>query len=144
MFQQHTMVSPAQTPNFVLPRCLGGEDWAGQNSASAGLILPFWQFDLQARTQSISPEKSIMPLIQSDSSSSTPQPRPTHRLLHKGSNGLVLLQEVQNSAVSAPFRDCKYNLPPFIKAPEGEHRRLKASLFHCPQAPQHHCNAAKG
>lgn len=45
-----------------------------------------------------------MSLIHSESSSSTPQPRLTHRLLHKGSNVLVLLQEVQNSAVSAPFR----------------------------------------
>lgn len=45
-----------------------------------------------------------MPLIHSDSSSSTPPPGLAHRHLLKGSKVLVLLQEVQNSAVSAPFR----------------------------------------
>lgn len=80
------------------------EDWAGQNSTSAGLILSFWQSDLQATAQSISPEKSIIPLIHSDSHLHTVQRVLTHLPLLNVSSGLVLLQEMQNLAMSAPFR----------------------------------------
>lgn len=41
------------------------------------------------------------------------------------------------------FQHCKYNLSPFIRAPEGERRHFKASLFHCPQAPRHEITAVQ-
>lgn len=74
-------------------------------SSSAGLTRPLWLPDLQAGARSIPPPRSLPPLIHSDSSSSAPQPGGLrHRHLLKGSDVLGLLQEVQDSVVSAPFR----------------------------------------
>lgn len=49
---------------------------------------------------------------------------------------------VEFSSVSI-FLDCKYNPSPFIRAPEGERRHFKASLFRCPQAPSHEITAVQ-
>lgn len=45
--------------------------------------------------------------------------------LTHGRSDLGQVQVVQNSVVSAPFRDCKYNMSPFIRAAEGESRHFK-------------------
>lgn len=88
--------------DFIVSRCLEDEDWAGRNSTSAVLILPFWQSDLQARAKSREVHHAPHSLRQELLHTTAGPLRYRHLL--KGSNVLVLLQEVQNSAVSAPFR----------------------------------------
>lgn len=52
MFQQHTMVSPTQTPNFVLPRCLEEKTERGRT-----LLQQVWYylFDSLTFRQELSP-----------------------------------------------------------------------------------------
>lgn len=85
---------------------LSQDVWRVKNEQGGTLPQQYWYYPFDSPTfrQGLSPGKSIMLFIHSDKSSTTPQSGLEHRHLLKGSNVLVLLQEVQNSAVSAPFR----------------------------------------